>query len=85
MIVYEYSAALELFAALLSGWKMYLCSCSVGLGEKHLFFFVSFFFFFNRKMFTFYICHIVWALNTLNMPNLLNLKRLLPNRKRVGS
>ena len=35
---------LELFAALLSGWKMYSCSCSVGLGEKHLFFFVSFFF-----------------------------------------
>ena len=83
MIVYEYSAALELFAALLSGWKMYSCSCSVGLGEKHLFFFVSFFFL-NRKMFTFYICHLVWALNTLNMPNLLNLKRLLPNRKRVG-
>lgn len=35
-------------------------------------------------MFTFYICHLVWALNTLNMPNLLNLKRLLPNRKTVG-
>ena len=49
MIVYEYSAALELFAALLSGWKMYLCSCSVGLGEKHLFFFVSFFFFLIEK------------------------------------
>lgn len=62
--------------ALKSGWKMYSCSCSLGLGEKHVLSFVSFF---NGKMFTFYICHLIWALYNLQMPGVFNVKRLFQN------
>lgn len=35
-------------------------------------------------MFTFYICRLIWALYTLKMPNLLNLKKLLQNGEARG-
>lgn len=66
--------------ALQSGWKMYSCSCSIGLGEKQLLLFVSFFLWNNV-----YFLHMplnLGPLYTLKMPNLLNLKKLRQNRKK---
>lgn len=38
--------------------------------------------FFNGKMFTFYICHLIWALYNLQMPSVFNFKRLFQNTEK---